>query len=61
METNAVRAKATAEFTLDNIRNNVAMRDHDSLEEMSASVKSMRWILPAFRLSGCPTRRYEIG
>ena len=61
METDAVRAKATAEFTLDNVRNNVAMRDHDSLEETSASVKSTRWILPAFRPSGCPTREYEIG
>ena len=32
-ETDAIRAKATAMYTLVKIRNDVAMRDHDSLEE----------------------------
>ena len=37
-ETDAIRAKATAMYTLVKIRNDVAMRDHDSLEERSVSI-----------------------
>ena len=31
-DTDAIRTKATAEFTLVYVRNDIAMRDHDSLE-----------------------------
>ena len=35
METDTVRAKATAMYALVKIRNDVSMRDHDSLVERS--------------------------
>ena len=61
METDAVRAKATAMYTFVKIRNDVAMRDHDSLEEGSVSMKSMRCISQTFRVSSCPAREHEVG
>jgi hypothetical protein len=61
IETDAVRAIATAVFTFVNDGNDVAMRDHDSLEIRSVSVKSTRWVSPTFRESGCPTREHKVG
>ena len=61
MDTDAVRAKATAVFTLVNARNDVAMRDHYSLEVKSVSMKTMMCISPTFRVSRCPTGDYEVG
>jgi hypothetical protein len=60
-ETDAIRAKATAMYTLVKIRNDVAMRDHDSLEESSVSIKSRKCTSPTFRVSSCPTGEHEVG
>ena len=60
-ETDVVKAEPTAMCTLVKIRNDVAVGDHDSLEEWSVSMKSMRYNSPTFRVSGCPTGEHKIG
>ena len=61
METDAVKLKPTAMYTLVKIWNDVAMRDHDSLKRVSHGVYGInegeiRWPW----VSSCPTGEHKI-